>query len=364
MGDGRTTEVVEHMTLEEITRLQNQIDDKKISDRLTFIKRVMKGASATDAADDVGKSASTGSRWLRRWNDGGLGLLTPNFGGGRPPKLDEQQQEELLEMLRHGQPWKSQEILHLIQDEFGVTYSPDYLGEFLRNLGLSYAKPRPKRPYRPENADEILEERVDDALDEDGTPHNKREGDDDEGWVLDEDVCTDGGTVIGFFDASKPQPYDNSRRVWYVDDPHIERPLVKTKDSAVGFYALNGESLVRFKESEEKERICEVLEAIREQNPGKRILLVLDKHGSHTCEYTRKRAHQLGIDFIFLPSGSPHLNPIEKAWDFLKWTMCPIIVEDEDEFKDLVQDTFGKITERISFAKKWCEKFLNFQKLS
>ena len=107
-----------------------------------------------------------------------------------------------------------------------------------------------------------------------------------------------------------------------------------------------------------------MLEKVREQNPGKRILLVLDKHGAHRCKYRRKRANQLGIDLIFIPSGSPHLNSIEQVWDYLKWTMAPIVVENEDEFKDLVQETFGKITQRISFAKQWCEKFLDFQKLS
>jgi hypothetical protein len=70
------------------------------------------------------------------------------------------------------------------------------------DLGLSYAKPRPKRPNRPDNPDEILEERVDDVLDEDDDPHNMEDGDDEDGWVVDEDVCTDGGTVIGFLDAS------------------------------------------------------------------------------------------------------------------------------------------------------------------
>jgi hypothetical protein len=67
-------------------------------------------------------------------------------------------------MLRDGQPWKSQEIQHLLQEEFDVEYHPYYLGEFLRKLGLSYAKPRPKRPYRPENPEEFLDDRVDDAL--------------------------------------------------------------------------------------------------------------------------------------------------------------------------------------------------------
>lgn len=82
----------------------------------------------------------------------------------------------------------------------------------------------------------------------------------------------------------------SSRRVWDVDDPRVEQPLVKTEDSAVGCYALNGESLMKWTEDEKKERIWGVLEKLREQNLSKRILIVLDKHGSHICEYTRRRA--------------------------------------------------------------------------
>ena len=52
----------------------------------------------------------------------------PSYGGGRPPKLDEEEQDELLELLRDDQPWKSQEIQHLLHEEFGVEYHSDYLG--------------------------------------------------------------------------------------------------------------------------------------------------------------------------------------------------------------------------------------------
>jgi hypothetical protein len=106
-------------------------------------------------------------------------------------------QERLLELLKEGQPWKAQGTHQLLDEEFNIEYHPDYLGQFLRNLGLSYAKPRPKRLFRPENADKILEERVADAFDEETeTVHNKRP--DDEGRVLDDDICTDRGTVVGF----------------------------------------------------------------------------------------------------------------------------------------------------------------------
>jgi hypothetical protein len=64
------------------------------------------------------------------------------------------------------------------------------------------------------------------------------------------------------------QPYDSSRRMWYVGDPHHERPLVQILEPAVGFYALNGQSMVSFPKDQTKERICECLERIREQNPG------------------------------------------------------------------------------------------------
>jgi transposase len=105
---------------------------------------------------------------------------------------------------------------------------------------------------------------------------------------------------------------------------------------------LNSESLVEFTEDEKKERICGVLEQTRAES----------RQADSARLEARKRAHELGIDLIFIPPGSPHLNPIEQVWDYLKWTMAPIVVENENEFKTFVQETFKKITQRISFAKK------------
>ena len=42
--------------------------------------------------------------------------------------------------------------------------------------------------------------------------------------------------------------------------------------------------------------------------------------------------------------------------------MSPIIVQDEAEFHELVKNAFEQVTKQISFAKKWAEKFLDFQK--
>jgi len=74
---------------------------------------------------------------------------------------------------------------------------------------------------------------------------------------------------------------------------------VKVDTPAAGFYALCGESVLSFPPNQEKEETRAYFEKVREQNPGKRILLVLDKFSSHVCKYTRKRVHELGIDLVF-----------------------------------------------------------------
>ncbi len=81
---GRDTEIVRHLSEDDLDRLLTQTDSEKVSKRLTFVKRLYKGATLEDAADDVGMSQSTGSRWTTLLDKGGLGLLAPNFGGGGP----------------------------------------------------------------------------------------------------------------------------------------------------------------------------------------------------------------------------------------------------------------------------------------
>lgn len=364
MGRDRRKEITHHFDEDTLDEKLREASDEHRLRRLGFLKNLYQGDTIAEAADREGRSESTGDRWAAAWNEEGLAGLMPDFAGGRPPKLDDDQQQELLDMLREGQPWKAQEIHHLLAEEFDVEFHPDYLGTFLRNLGLSYAKPRPRRPDRPDDAEEILDERVDRALADSEQPHNKRDGDDDEGWVLDDDVCTDGGTVVGFFDVAHPQPYDNSQRVWYVDDPHIDRPLITVNEAAAGGYLLNGESVIQFLEAQKKDPICETFAQLRERNPGKRIVLVLDNFSTHVCEYTRRRAHQLGIDLVFLPTGSPHLNPIEWVWDALKRKASPIVVDSAAEFKTLITDLYQELTERVSFAKSWIDRFIDLQKLS
>ena len=153
MTGGRRKPIERHLDERELDRLLAETDDDKMIRRLVFVKNLYRGDTITEAASRVGKSRATGSRWANRWNDGGLDALAPDFGGGRPPKLDEEEREKLLERLHAGQPWHPRDVRRLLEEEFDVEYHPSYMSEFLRSLGVRYT-PVKGEPLWPDVLDE------------------------------------------------------------------------------------------------------------------------------------------------------------------------------------------------------------------
>ena len=80
--------------------------------------------------------------------------LKPNYGGGRPSELSDEQKEELKAILKERNDWKTKEVRELIKEEFGVEYSLRHVSRILRSFGMKYAKPYQKDYRRPENAEE------------------------------------------------------------------------------------------------------------------------------------------------------------------------------------------------------------------
>ena len=130
------------------------------------MKNLYQGDTRKEAGDRVGISRSTTRRWARAWNESGVEGLRPRFGGGRPPKLTLAQFDELCTVLEKDQPWTPQQIHALIKDRYDVSYHPAHLSRKLRAAGMNYAKPRPMDLRQPDNAEEILAERLSKALDE------------------------------------------------------------------------------------------------------------------------------------------------------------------------------------------------------
>jgi len=347
MKASRRTKLVKHLSEKELDDAINEAqkaDETRLVRRLCFIKNVSFGDTDEIAARRVGVSQPTGGRWLKAWNEAGVDGLRPSFAGGRPAKLSSEQFNEFFSLLEDGQPWTPQEIDELLWERYQISYDRAHLARILRADGMQYAKPRPMDPRQSPDAEEIFRERFERAL-------AKDDGDE--------------PLVLGFFDVSWPQPFENSQRMWSYDRTvEIDKPMVAVPWKTLGFYALIGKSALIFRESKTKESICDALEAIREQNPVGRILLIADNDGGHHAKLTQKRADELGIEFVFLPPYSPMFNAIEPIWKSLKRKISPQIFENQEHFKQFVTDTFLDLSQRLGFANGWIKKFLtDIQKL-
>ena len=136
MGTGRRKQTERHLSEAELDVTLRDEEDPEMVRRLGFIENLYRGDTLGEAAGREGKSQPTGARWAERWNAGGVGELPPDHGGGRPSKLTAGERQQLREHLEGDQPWTTEEVRFLIEEEFGVTYHPNYIYELLRSFDM------------------------------------------------------------------------------------------------------------------------------------------------------------------------------------------------------------------------------------
>ena len=135
--------------------------------------------------------------------------------------------------------------------------------------------------------------------------------------------------------------------------------MSKLRANTFGFYALNGTSVIDFKQNSKKESVCEFLTRIRGQNPKEKIVIFLDRFSSHRAGDTIKCAELLGIRLVFLPPYSPDLNPIEYIWKSIKRVISISDIENKCVLIEIISDSFFDLTANLSSARMWIPRFLH-----
>jgi hypothetical protein len=64
------------------------------------------------------------------------------------------------------------------------------------------------------------------------------------------------------------------------------------------------------------------LEMVHSQYRGWHVDIVLDEDSSHTAHASTALADKLGIELLWLPKRSPHLNPMDHLWRHGKENIC------------------------------------------
>ena len=140
--------------------------------------------------------------------------------------------------------------------------------------------------------------------------------------------------------------------------PEFLKNMAKMKVNAMGYYSLNGKSVISFPENSRWESIISFIRKVRKNNPGKAIIIVLDNLRSHKVEEVKAEAERLGIELVFLPPYSPDLNPIEYVWKSIKRVISTTFVRHVDDMRNTVKEAFYRLTKKLSFAAAWLNKFL------
>ena len=125
-------------------------------------------------------------------------------------------------------------------------------------------------------------------------------------------------TVLGFLDECSPQTTANTQRMWSFDHLPLVKNTKKIRANTFAVLAVNGTSIVTFRERSKQEDIRKVLKDYRRANPNKWLVIVIDNFSSHHVIVVRQPAAGNNIRPVHLPSYSPDRIPIEQAWRAIK----------------------------------------------
>lgn len=128
---GETLKVEES---KKIPQLMRKVRDLEVKNRLTFLNLFSRGMLPFEECCDVfGIATSTGYSWIKKWNLAGLeGITDGENKGGRPPRLSDKDLEALKNSLKERDHWTTRDVVELIQQKFGVTYSYDQVSKILK----------------------------------------------------------------------------------------------------------------------------------------------------------------------------------------------------------------------------------------
>jgi transposase len=266
-------------------------------------------------------------------------------GGGHPKKLIESKQTDLKTYLQSSSEvfWTTAALQKLIMQRYGVDYSSSQVRRMMRSMKMFFYRPQPQDYRRSPQAEESLRQRIlatFDSLSRMGYDLSK--------------------VAFGFADETAVQLYHNSCRFWAFSHQAKVVNTTKNKVSTFGFYALRGNDLVVELANSSEESFLKIIPQIRQANAQyQAVILLWDNLPAHKTAQVEQLARQNQLFIINNLPYAPDLNPIEKVWKQIKYKISKeIFIQNKQQLKNIIFETYQEITQKITCAKEWVEKIL------
>ncbi|MFK4473572.1 transposase [Paenibacillus sp. RC73] len=298
--------------MDQINEAMKHTHDKRLYERYLAVRLHLEGQSFTEIAHTLGLVRQTISKCWDLYQTYGLEGLPMKHSPGKPPKLSEEQHEQLAEMLVSKRPadvgfearytWTLALIAAWIQREFGQEYSVRGVRKVLGRLGFSFTK----ATYTLAKADPQEQTVFRDVT----FPQLKRKLEDGD---IDHLLFEDESTIRAY------------QALQYNGFPKGKQQQIQTHGKHEGtklFGAIHYETgQVHHYEVEQANVAAWIrfLTMLLEAYPTGKIVLILDNSRIHHARALQPflQKHRR-LELVFLPPYSPDLNLMEGVWKWLK----------------------------------------------
>ena len=133
-------------TLETLYRRER---NAKQRDRYRVVLLALKGMTAPEIRQRVDRSRTFVQTWVYAYRDHGIAGIAVKKQTGQPTKLPRDQEPAFLEMLAQSdRPLRGRDMVAILEESFGVTYTLQGAYDLLHRLGYTSLKPRPVNPKK------------------------------------------------------------------------------------------------------------------------------------------------------------------------------------------------------------------------
>jgi len=265
------------------------------------------GKSVQEIAELLDVSEGSVRNWIHIFDEHGFEGLVDDWRSGRPPKANEAYIERLLDMI-HISPllvgysvtnWTLPLLATYMEKETGVELSGERIRQLLLKNGMRFRRAK-LRVVSDDPEYDIKRRRVEKLL---AAPPKR--------------------TVILFEDETELHLNPRIQKTWH----DLGSPMkvdAAGKDRKLNLFgAVNPETgtmVTRFCQHKRSNDFVAFLRQVASNYRGWRVKIVLDNYGVHFTKRVQEFLDGVDgrIELVPLPTYSPHLNPIEGFWLFLK----------------------------------------------
>lgn len=308
--------------------------DVRLYQRALMVWLNHQGKAVPEISQELDVAEQTVRDWIRAYEERGLDGLRDDARPGRTPTVTPLYLETLLDWVpkspRLANLPAHRWTLDLLRDHLTKTTGITITTERVRQLLVEHEVKRLRPKSTLYSPDPLYDQKV--------------------ATIRRAIADADSGTAICFQDETDLHLNPRIEASYQAEGTQVKvrSPGKNQKRHAFGIVDVRtGRVVLRFTRRKRSREFIAFLRQLLDAFPGQKILLVIDNYGIHSSHASQAflQEHTDRIRVLPLPTYSPHLNPIEPYWKYLKRHVNTNVLHDSGDAL-------------VKWAKAWLRRYV------